>query len=156
MPSTILVGAKGQPGPAAYPSGIVSSIFNELNFVIPDYIPGIIAKYGNTSYMLASEILGNSVVEETSTTTNTYSHFEKGRPFGSGIVAATVASGAVGSPISVVLKSPQSYADGAAGTQSPFLLLQTIKVRSNGKKYKCTNITRNQGAFIVELTPMGA
>jgi hypothetical protein len=156
MPSAIVKGASGQPGPAAYPSGITTGIFNELNFVIPDYIPGIIAKYGNTSYMLAMEILGRTNIEEVNTTTNTYSHFEKGRPFGSGIVLTTVASGASGAAVSVTLKSPQSYSDGAAGTQSPFLLNQTIKVRSNGRKYKCTNITRTTGAFVVELTPMGA
>lgn len=155
MPSAIVRGATGQPGPAAYPSGITTGIFNELNFVIPDYIPGIIAKYGNTSYMLAMEILGRTTVEEVNTSTNTYSHFEKGRPFGSGIVLNTVASGASGAAISVTLKSPQSYSDGAAGTQSPFLLNQTVKVRSNGRKYKVTNITRTTGAFVVELTPMG-
>lgn len=156
MPSAIVRGATGQPGPAAYPSGITTGIFNELNFVIPDYIPGIIAKYGNTSYMLAMEILGRTTVEEVNTSTNTYSHFEKGRPFGSGIVLNSVPSGAVGAPVSVTLKSPQSYNDGVNGTQSPFLLNQTVKVRSNGKKYKVTNITRTTGAFVVELTPMGA
>ena len=156
MPSAIVRGATGQPGPGGYPSGITTGIFNELNYVIPDYIPGIIAKYGNSSYMLASEILGNSTVETANTQTNTFSHFEKGRPFGSGLVNATVASGASGAPVSVVLKSPQSYNDGAAGTRSPFLLNQTVKVRSNGLKYKVTNITRTVGAFIVELTPMGA
>src|ERR1700749_4826962 len=109
MPSAIVRGATGQPGPAAYPSGITTGIFNELNFVIPDYIPGLIAKYGNSSYMLAMEILGRSVIENSSTTTNTFSHFEKGRPFGSGLVAATVASGAAGAAVSVTLKSPESY-----------------------------------------------
>lgn len=156
MPSAIVRGATGQPGPAAYPSGITTGIFNELNFVIPDYIPGIIAKYGNSSYMLVSEILGRSVVEQQNTTTNTYSHFEKGRPFGSGIVLTTVAQGASGAAISITLKSPQSYNDGATGTQSPFLLNQTVKLRSNGLKYKVTAITRTTGAFVVELTPMGA
>src|ERR1700753_991718 len=156
MPSAIVRGATGQPGPAAYPSGITTGIFNELNFVIPDYIPGIIAKYGNTSYMLAMEILGRTTVEEVNTSTNTYSHFEKGRPFGAGIVLNSVPSGAVGAPISVTLKSPQPYHHGVNGTQSPFLLNQTVKVRSNGKKYKVTNITRTTGAFVVELTPMGA
>ena len=156
MPSAILRGATGQPGPAAYATGITTGIFNELNFVIPDYIPEIIAKYGNTSYMLISEILGNSTVETAQTHTNTYSHFEKGRGFGSGIVLAAVAQGAVGAPISVTLKSPDSYNNGATGTQSPFLLNQTVKLRSNGLKYKVTNITRTTGAFVVELTPMGA
>ena len=155
MPSSIIRGATGQPGAVAYPSGITTGIFNELNFVIPDYIAGIIAKYGNSSYMLASEILGNSTIEQTNSTTNTFSHFEKGRPFGSALVSATVASGAAGAAVSVVLKSPQSYNDGAAGTQSPILLNQTIKIRSNGRKAKVTNVTRTTGAFVAELTPMG-
>lgn len=156
MPSAIVRGASGQPGPVAYPSGITTAIFNELNFVIPDYIPGLIAKYGNSQYMLAMEILGNTVIEQSSTTTNTYSHFEKGRPFGSGLVAAQVNAGGVGAAISVTLQSPQSYNNGATGTQSPFLLNQTVKFRSNGLKYKVTNITRTTGAFVVELTPNGA
>lgn len=155
MPSAIIRGASGQPGPVAYPLGLTTGIFNDLNFVIPDYIPGLIAKYGNSSYMLASQILGNSNIEQVNTSTNTFSHFEKGRPYGSGLVAATVASGAAGAAISVTLKSPDSYNNGATGTQSPFLLNQTVKVRSNGRKYKVTNVTRTTGAFVIELTPMG-
>lgn len=155
MPSAIVRGATGQPGPVAYAGGLTTGIFNDLNFVIPDYIPGLIAKYGNSSYMLASEILGNSNIEQVNTSTNTFSHFEKGRPYGSGIVAATIASGAAGSAVSITLKSPDSYNNGATGTQSPFLLLQTVKIRSNGRKAKVTNITRTTGAFVVELTPMG-
>lgn len=156
MPSAIVRGATGQPGPGGYPLGITTGIFNELNYVIPDYIPAIVAKYGNSQYMLAMEILGRSTVETANTSTNTYSHFEKSRPFGSGLVNATVNSGATGAPVSIVLKSPQSYNDGASGTRSPFLLNQTVKLRSNGLKYKVTNITRTTGAFVIELTPMGA
>lgn len=156
MPSAIVRGATGQPGTVAYPSGLTTGIFNELNFVIPDYIPGLIAKYGNESYMLAMEILGNTNIEQVNTTTNTFSHFEKSRIYGSGLVANTVAAGASGAAVSVTLKSPQSYNDGATGTQSPFLLNQTVKFRSNGLKFKLTNITRTTSAFVVELTPMGA
>jgi hypothetical protein len=155
MPSAIVRGATGQPGPVAYASGLTTGIFNDLNFVIPDYIPGLIAKYGNEQYMLAVEILGNSNIETVNTQTNTFSHFEKGRPYGSGLVATTVASGAAGAAVSVTLKSPESYNNGATGTQSPFLLNQTVKVRSNGLKYKVTNITRTTGAFVLELTPLG-
>lgn len=156
MPSAIVRGATGQPGTVAYPSGLTTGIFNELNFVIPDYIPGLIAKYGNESYMLAMEILGNSNIEQANTTTNTFSHFEKGRIYGSGLVATTVAAGASGAAVNITLKSPQSYNDGAAGTQSPFLLNQTVKFRSNGLKFKVTNVTRTTSAFVLELTPMGA
>ena len=133
MPSAIIRGATGQPGPIAYPSGITTGIFNELNFVIPDYIPGIIAKYGNSSYALVMEILGRSTVETVNTTTNTFSHFEKGRPFGSGLVNADVTSSVAGAAINITLKSPESYNNGATGTQSPFLLNQVVKIRSNGR-----------------------
>lgn len=155
MPSAIVRGATGQPGPIAYPSGITTGIFNELNFVIYDYIPGIVAKYGNSSWALAMEILGRSTVESVNTNTNTFSHFEKGRPFGSGLVNANVTSSVPGAAINVTLKSPESYNNGVTGTQSPFLLNQTVKIRSNGRKAKVTNITRTTGAFVLELTPMG-
>lgn len=155
MPSAILRGATGQPGPIGYPSGITTGIFNDLNFVIPDYIAGLIAKYGNSSYMLAMEILGRTSVEQVNTTTNTFSHFEKGRPFGSGLVNANVTSSVAGAAINVTLKSPESYNNGATGTQSPFLLNETVKIRSNGRKAKVTAITRTTGAFVLELTPLG-
>ncbi len=154
MPSAIVRGATGQPGPVGYASGITTGIFNDLNFVIYDYIPGLVAKYGNSSYMLAMEILGNTNIEQVNTTTNTFSHFEKGRPFGSGIVNANVSSGAAGSAVTITLKSTESYNDGATGTQSPFLLNQTVKIRSNGIKAKVTAITRTAHAFTVELTPL--
>lgn len=156
MPSSIVRGASGQPGPIGYSTGIDTGIFNELNFVIPDYIPGIIAKYGNSSYMLAMEILGRTTVETVNTTTNTFSHFEKGRPFGSGLVAADVTSSVAGAAINITLKSPQSYNNGATGTQSPFLLKQIVKIRSNGRKFRVTAITRTAGAFVIEATPLGA
>lgn len=155
MPSAIVRGATGQPGPIAYPSGITTGIFNELNFVIPDYIPGIIAKYGNSSYALVMELLGRSAVETVNTTTNTFSHFEKGRPFGSGLVAGNVSSTVPGAAINITLKSPESYNDGATGTQSPFLLNQVVKIRSNGRKFRVTDITRTTGAFVIEATPLG-
>lgn len=35
------------------------ALFNDLNLIIPDYIPQLMAKYGNESYLLVWEILGN-------------------------------------------------------------------------------------------------
>src|ERR1700749_4353976 len=107
----IVRGATGAPGTVAYPSGLNTGIFNELNMVIPDWIPKLIAKYGNSSYMLASEILGRSTVEEQTTTTNTYSHFEKGRTFGVGLVATNVTGVTAGNAITITFKSPESYND---------------------------------------------
>ena len=147
-------GATGAPGTIAYPSGLTTGIFNELNMVVYDWIPKLIAKYGNSSYMLAQEILGASTIEEQTTTTNTYSHFEKGRPFGVGLVNANV-SATSGATISITFKSPDSYND-TAGTQSPFLNLQTIKIRSNGRKARIQNISRSSaGAFTADLVPLG-
>lgn len=161
MPSAIVRGASGQPGPGAFPLGLTTGIFNDLNFVIPDYIPGLIAKYGNSSYMLAAEILGNSNIEQTNTTTNTYSHFEKGRPYGSGLVASNVAATGVGNNVNITLKSPQSYVQGPgnnvpAGTRSPFLVNQTVKFRSNGLKAQVVTVnSTTPGAFILTLRPLG-
>lgn len=161
MPSAIIRGATGQPGPGAYAQGLTTGIFNDLNFVIPDYIPGLIAKYGNSSYMLAAEILGNSNIEQVNTSTNTYSHFEKGRPYGSGLVASNVAATGVNNDIIITLKSPQSYLSGPgntipAGTVCPFLVNQTVKLRSNGLKARVKAVgTATPGAFTLTLTPNG-
>jgi len=155
MPSAVVRGATGQPGPIAYPSGITTGIFNELNFVIPDYYSPLIAKYGNSYYMLVMEILGRSSVETVNTTTNTFSNFEKGRPFGSGLVASNVTSSVAGEAINITLKSPESYNNGATGTQSPFLLHDVVKIRSNGRNFPVTNLTRTTGAFVIEATPLG-
>ena len=156
MAAAIIAGAKGSPGVVAYPAGLTMGIFNELNFVIPEYIPKIVAKYGNNSYMLANEILGNSVIKEDMVTTNTYSHFEKGRSFGVGIVNANVLGVTAGADVIAVLKSPDSYNNGATGTQSPFNVGQTVKIRSNGRKGFVKAITRTTGAFVVTFTPLGA
>lgn len=157
MAAGIVTGATGAPGVVGYPSGLTSAIFSELNFVVADYIPKIINKYGNDSYMLASEILGRSTVEEASSTTNTFSHFEHGRIFGVGLVNASVTGVTSGANVTLVLKSPQSYNNGATGTQSPFLAGQTVKLRSNGRKALVVSISRaSAGAFSVVLQPLGA
>lgn len=156
MPAAIIRGASGAPGVVAYPSGLTTGIFNELNFVIPDYIPKIVAKYGNDYYMLVSEILGNSVVRKEMTTTNTFSHFEKGRSFGVGIINANVSGITSGADVVAVLKTPESYNNGATGTQSPFNVGQTVKLRSNGRKASISAITRTTNAFSVTFHPLGA
>lgn len=156
MPAAIISGVKGAPGAVAYPSGLTTGIFNELNFVIPEYIPKIVSKFGNTSYMLASEILGKSVVRTDMTTTNTFSHFEKGRSFGVVIVNATVAGVTSGANVTFVCKSPESYNNGATGTQSPLNVGQTVKLRSNGRKATVVSVTRTTSAFSVVVSPLGA
>jgi hypothetical protein len=156
MPAEIVRGATGAPGVVAYPTGLTTGIFNELNFVTPDWQPKLNAKYGNSSYILAGEILGKGVVREDMTTTNTYSHFEKGRSFGVGIVNANVTGITSGANVTAVLKSPESYNNGATGTQSPFNTGQTVTLRSNGRKATVGTVTRTAGAFSIVFTPLGA
>lgn len=156
MPAAIVRGATGAPGVVAYPSGLTTGIFNELNFVTPDWQPKLNAKYGNSSYLLAKEILGGSVYQDQMTTTNTYSHFERGRSFGVVIVNADVTGITSGANVTFVCKSPESYNDGATGTQSPLNVGQTVKIRSNGRKGFVVSVTRTAGAFSVVVTPNGA
>lgn len=152
----IVRGATGAPGTIGYPDGLTSGIFNELNMVIPDWIPKLISKYGNDDYMFINELLGRTVLEDTTTTTNTFSHFERGRVFGVGLVNANVSAAVVGGAVTVTFKSPESY-NNAAGTQSPFVDGQTIKLRSNGKKATISSINRTvAGAFTATLTPTGS
>lgn len=155
MPATIVRGATGAPGVIAYPSGLTTGIFNELNFVTPDWQPKLNAKYGNSSYMLAGEILGKGVVREDMTTTNTYSHFEKGRSFGVGIVNADVTGITAGADVTFVAKAPNSY-NNTAGTQSPYNVGQTVTLRSNGRKGSVVSVNRTTpSAFSVVIHPMG-
>lgn len=156
MPAAIVRGATGAPGVVAYPTGLTTGIFNELNFVTPDWQPKLNAKYGNSSYMLAGEILGKGVIKEDMTTTNTYSHFEKGRSFGVGIVNADVTGITSGADVTAVLKSPESYNNGATGTQSPFNVGQTVTLRSNGRKASVVSVTRTTNAFSIVFHPLGA
>lgn len=148
-------GPQGMPGTIGYPTGITAGIFNDVDMVIPDWIPKLIGKYGNDDYFMINQILGRTVLEDASTQTGTFSHFEKGRIFGAGIVNANVASGAVGAAVTITFKSPDSY-NNAAGTQSPFMNEQTVKFRSNGLKFTISGIVRTANAFTGVLTPMGA
>lgn len=151
----IIRGVGGAPGVVGYASGITTAVFNELNYVIPEYRPKLVSKYGNDSWVLMSEMVGASVMEEVSTTTNTYSHFERGRIYGVGLVNANVAATS-GATINITFKSPESYNDGATGTQSPFVNNQTVKLRSNGRKARIQNIVRTTGAFTADLVPLGS
>lgn len=156
MPASIISGAKGAPGVVAYPSGQTTGMFNELNFVVSDWKPQLIAKFGNSSYMLAREILGGGVVQDGTTSTGTFSHFEKGRDFGVVIVNANVTGITSGANVTFVGKSPESYNDGATGTQSPLNVGQTVKLRSNGRKGEVVSVTRTAGAFSIVIKPLGA
>jgi hypothetical protein len=155
MPADIIKGASGAPGMVAYPNGLTTGIFNELNFVVPEYKDKLVAKYGNSSYLLVKELLGGAVYKEESTSTATYSHFEKGRSFGVGIVNANVVGITVGANVIFTAKSPDSY-NNVAGTQSPYNVGQTVKIRSNGRKGQVLAVDRTTAnAFLVTVKPLG-
>lgn len=157
MPAVIVKGATGSPGAAAYPVGQTMGMFNELNFVVPDWKDALISKYGNSSYLLIKEILGGTVYREDSTSTNTFSHFEKGRSFGVGFVNATVTGIVSGANVTFIAKAPDSYNNGATGTQSPYNVGQTVKIRSNGRKGTIISVDRTTpSAFSVVVKPLGA
>jgi hypothetical protein len=101
------------------------------------------------------EILGKTALEEDSTTTQTFSHFEKGRIFGVGFVSANVTGVVAGAQVTFVLKTPDSYVNGATGTQAPFRLKEIVKLRSNGRKARVDSIvTTTPGAWTVAVTPL--
>jgi hypothetical protein len=106
--------------------------------------------------MLAREILGGGVVQTGTTTTGTFSHFEKGRSFGVVIVNANVTGITSGVNVTFVGKSPESYNDGATGTQSPLNQGQTVKLRSNGRKGEVVSVARTASAFSIVIKPLGA
>lgn len=155
MPATIVRGVQGAPGTIGYQNGLTSSVFNELNFVIPKYDSKLKQKFGN-SYVIMSQLLGNSVLKEEMTTTNTYSHFEQGRYFGVVLVNANVTGVVSGANVTFVCKSPESYNDGVTGTQAPIAEGQTVRIRSNGVKGNVVSVTRTAGAWSVVVSPLGS
>jgi len=155
MPAAIIRGAQGSPGTIGYQNGLTSSVFNELNFVIPKYEKQLQHKFGN-SYVVMSELLGNSVIREDMTTTNTFSHFEVGRYFGVVLVDANVTGITSGANVTFVCKSPESYNDGATGTEAPIAEGQTVRIRSNGVKGTVQSVTRTASAWSVVVKPDGS
>jgi hypothetical protein len=155
MPAAIIRGAQGAPGTIGYENGLTSSVFNELNFVIPKYDAMLKKKFGN-SYTIMSELLGNAVVKEDMTTTNTFSHFEVGRYLGVVLVNANVTGVASGANVTFVAKSPESYNNGATGTESPIAEGQTVRIRSNGVKGNVVSVTRTAGAWSIVVSPLGS
>lgn len=153
MPATIIRGAQGAPGTMGYQNGLTSTVFNELNFVIPKYEKQLQKKFGN-SYVVMSELLGNSVFKTDMTTTNTFSHFEQGRYYGVVLVNANVTGVTSGGNVTFVCKSPESYNDGATGTQAPIAEGQTVRIRSNGVKGNVVSVTRTAGAWSVVVSPL--
>lgn len=50
----------------------INGLFKDLNFVCPDYVDRVVAKYGETSFLMSMELLGKE-----STNNKSFFHFEK-------------------------------------------------------------------------------
>lgn len=152
MATGIITGATGAPGSQSYGQQATNSaLFNDLNIIIPDWIPDLFDKYGTERYALIMEILGRTTLEESKTTTRTFSHFEKGRAFGVVFVNANVGGITPGANVTFVM-GPGSYTN-TAGTAAPARVGEYVRIRSNGKKGKIVAITPTPNAWSVEVTP---
>lgn len=156
MPATIIRGEQGAPGQISRINGLNLSALNEVNMVDTVDKTMLLNKYGNERYSLIAEILGKTSLEEGEAYTQTISHFEKGRIFSVGFVNANVTAIVSGAAVTFVLKSPESYTNGATGTQAPFRVKEVVKLRSNGRKARIDSITPTTGAWSVTVTPLGA
>lgn len=135
----IVQGATGAPGSISYGQQASNAeLFNDLNIIIPDWIPDLFNKYGTERYALIMEILGKTTLEESKTTTQTFSHFEKGRTFGVVFVGAQVNAITPGANVTITL-GPGSY-NNPGGTTSPARIGEFVRLRSNGKKAKIIDI----------------
>lgn len=153
MATGIIQGATGAPGAQAYGQQATNAaLFNELNIIIPDWIPDLFDRYGTERYALIMEVLNKTTLEEFQTTTRTYSHFEKGRAFGAVFANATVGGITPGADVTVPL-GPGSY-NNPAGTATPARIGEYVRIRSNGKKGRIIDIpVTTPNAFQIVVRP---
>lgn len=84
MASQTIRPTSGRPGPVASTSSADYALYNEFNFIIPDYLDDLFNRYGSENYGMLMEYLGRSIAIEGSSDTKTFQHFEKGRLLASG------------------------------------------------------------------------
>jgi len=147
----IITGAQGAPGGIGQTNRVSNSLFNEFNFIIPDWIPDMFDRYGRENYALIMEILNKSTLEDFKTQTQTFSHFEKGRSFSAGFVSANVTGVTAGAAVTFTLGTGSYW---NSGTQTPFRLNEFVRIRSNGVLGRVTAInSTTANAWTVTVTP---
>lgn len=158
MSSTVLNPVAGAPGAVAYPGNATNALlFNDMNIIIPDLIPELFDRYGAESYGMLMEFMGEiggamrSVTEKSTTTTRQFFHYEKGRAFPSGTVAANVGGATAGATVHIVLAAG-SYTNN--GTESGFRTKDIGFIASTGVKFQVGVIVPTTNAFDIELIPL--
>lgn len=159
MASTIISPVSGAPGPVVYPNAggaNNTSLFNDMNIIIPDLIPELYDRYGSESYGMLIEFMGalggalRSITETGTSGTRQFFHYEKGRAFPSGTVNANVTGATAGASITITLAAG-SYTQ--SGTESGFQQNTIGYVGSTGVKFQVGTVTRTTNAFTVVLKP---
>lgn len=158
MAQAILNSPIGFPGPVTYPTQTTSSsLFNDMNIIIPDLIPELYDRYGAENYGMLMEYMNSfgggfrSVIETGTSSTQTFRHYEKGRAFASGIVNANVTGATANTGITITLGVGSYY---NAGTESAFRNNEYGFVGSTGVKFRISAINRGTpNAFTFVATP---
>lgn len=157
MASTIINPTTGAPGPVVYPGNATNtSLFNDMNIIIPDLIPELYDRYGAENYGMLIEYMNSfqgafrSILETGTSSTKQFFHYEKGRAFSSGTVNANVSGATAGASITITLAA-NSYTN--SGTESGFRTNEIGFVGSTGVRFQVGTITRTANAFTVVLKP---
>jgi hypothetical protein len=157
MASAIINPTSGWPGPVVYPGNATNSgLFNDMNIIIPDLIPELYDRYGIEHYGMLMEYMNSyggafrSILEQGTSSTKQFFHYEKGRAFGSGTVNANVTGATAGAAITITLGAGSYF---NSGTESSFRTKEIGFVGSTGVKFQIGVITRTTNAFTVVLTP---
>jgi len=145
--------AQTGPGQTVIVGGADAGLVNDLNVVIPDYIPQLLSKYGTENYALLMEMLGKTVVQA-KTDTQTFKHFEKRSSFASFQNNATVTGISAGADVTVTVKN-NSNTYTSSGTQSPIRVGEVVEIASSGKKGKITAVNKSvNNAHTATITPL--
>jgi hypothetical protein len=158
MPSTIIAPTTGWPGPVVYPGNATnSSLFNDMNIIIPDLIPELFDRYGAENYGMLMEYMNSyggafrSIIEQGTSNTKQFFHYEKGRAFSSATVNANVSGATAGASITVTLGVGSYYNN---GTEASIRTNEVGYIGSTGVKFQIGTVTRSSAnAFTAVLKP---
>lgn len=160
MAQSITNGTTGIPGPVTYPTAATKALlFNDMNITRPDFEPDLYNRYGDDgSYGMLTMELNNSfngafrsIVEKKTSKTQSFEHFEKGRPLASGTINADVTGATAGTQINVTLGTGSYY---NSGTESAFRAKENGFIGSTGVKFQVVSVNRTTAnAFVVAIKP---
>ena len=160
MASTIIAPTSGWPGPVVYPGNATnSSLFNDMNIIIPDLIPELFDRYGAENYGMLMEYMNSyggafrSIVETGTSNTKQFFHYEKGRAFSSATVSANVTGATPGTAITITLGTGSYY---NSGTEASIRNNEIGFIGSTGVKFQVVPGSINRttaNAFTAQIKP---